>query len=300
MSVKEHIPWWAKIAVKIVLSRVPVNARVWQRLNLFKPGQMESARYAFDVFEKHFKNLKLRGHDSGFVVLELGPGDTLSTALIAKAFGASKIYLVDSAPLARMDMAPYRDLISQLVERGLPVEDIKTCTSLQELLTACSADYLTTGVAAFDRIPDCSVDLIFSQAVLEHIRLRDFDHLAAGMSRVLKPDGICSHTVDLKDHLGGRLNNLRFSERVWESEFFARSGFYTNRIRLNDMIDRFTKVGLTPNVTRTSTFPKLPTRLSSLSLPFRELPEDELLISGFDVTLSHTQETLHITRLKAI
>jgi hypothetical protein len=28
------------------------------------------------------------------------------------------------------------------------------------------------------------------------------------------------------------LNNLRFSERIWESEFMAKSGFYTNRIPL--------------------------------------------------------------------
>ena len=41
---------------------------------------------------------------------------------------------------------------------------------------------------------------------------------------MIRPGGLCSHVVDLKDHLGGALNNLRFSQRVWESRTMAGSG----------------------------------------------------------------------------
>jgi len=42
--------------------------------------------------------------------------------------------------------------------------------------------------------------------------------------RVLSSDGIASHRIDLKDHLGGSLNNLCFSVRVWESDFSFNQG----------------------------------------------------------------------------
>jgi hypothetical protein len=61
--------------------------------------------------------------------------------------------------------------------------------------------------------------------------------------RVLKPSGISVHRVDLRDHLGRTLNNLRFSDDRLESDFFTKSGFYTNRIRFPEMISIFESVG---------------------------------------------------------
>jgi len=46
---------------------------------------------------------------------------------------------------------------------------------------------------------------------------------------------MCSHRVDLRDHFGSALNNLRFSDKKWELDWIANSGFYTNRIRLQEM-----------------------------------------------------------------
>jgi hypothetical protein len=45
------------------------------------------------------------------------------------------------------------------------------------------------------------------------------------------------HVVDFKDHLGGGLNNMGFSSNLWEKEWFvSKREFYTNRIRLQEMI----------------------------------------------------------------
>ena len=51
-----------------------------------------------------------------------------------------------------------------------------------------------------------------------------------------------SHQIDLRDHLGGGLNNLRFSDSLWESNFFVKSGFYTNRISFDKMISIFENI----------------------------------------------------------
>ena len=99
----------------------------------------------------------------------------------------------------------------------------------------------------------------------------------------MAPTGASSHVVDLQDHLGGALNNLRFSARVWESEFMTRSGFYTNRVRYSEMLDLFREAGCQPEVVGLKRWESLPTALPKLAQQFRRLPIEDLLVSGFDV-----------------
>jgi Methyltransferase domain len=89
---------------------------------------------------------------------------------------------------------------------------------------------LTEGLKSLREVPDASVDFLFSNTVLEHIRLKEFLPLVLEVKRVFKPEGIASHQIDFRDHLQYALNNPRFSERIWESDFMAKSRFYTNRI----------------------------------------------------------------------
>lgn len=103
--------------------------------------------------------------------------------------------------------------------------------------------------------------------------------------RVLTPEGVASHRVDLKDHLGGSLNNLRFSERIWESEFFVCSGFYTNRIRFPEMIALFEKAGFIVEIYDVRRWERLPVKRQSLSNTFSYLSDGDLTVSGFDVLL---------------
>lgn len=92
-------------------------------------------------------------------------------------------------------------------------------------------------------ITDKSVDLVFSQAVLEHLRLEQLNSIIKETYRILKPGGCASHRINLKDHLGGGLDNLRFSKRTWESNFIATSGVYTNRLRASEITGIFREVG---------------------------------------------------------
>ena len=106
------------------------------------------------------------------------------------------------------------------------------------------------------------------------------------VSRILKARGASSHVVDLKDHLGGALNNLRLSAEFWEADWVAESGFYTNRIRFKEMLDYFRHARLVPDVIKMDKWDKLPTPRNRLRGSFRDLSEDELLISGFTVLLT--------------
>lgn len=285
MGFKQIVPWWAKIPTKILLSRLPFGYRFWQQANLFKHGDMEDVAYAIKVFQRHCVRASLPNRGSEYVVVEIGPGDTLFSAINAVAFGATCSYLIDVGAFARTDLTLYRKLISELRGLGAPVGGLDKAESLQDLLTMCHATYLVGGIGSFRELPDASVDFVFSQAVLQHVRLPDFPRLLSEMRRVLKPQGVCSHEVDLRDCLGGKLNNLRFSERLWESDFMACSGFYTNRIRFKEMLNCFSSAGFRYEVIRKRFFEQLPTPRMRMSIPFRNLEDNDLMVSDFDVVL---------------
>ena len=280
-----NIPWRVKILAKLILSRLPVNYSVWQRLGLFRLGQMDMPAYAVEIFRNHFERVEIPKRNGGFVALELGPGDSLFSAVIACAFGASKTYLVDVGFFAKNYIDSYQTLARSLSEEGLPAPDLAGLTSLEDVLAACSSEYKTSGLASLQTIHDESVDFIWSQATLEHIRKSEFVDTLHEMRRVIHPDGVCSHRVDLKDHLGGALNNLRFSERIWESNWMATSGFYTNRIRYSEMLELFKKAGFDVQVAKVDRWPELPLSKRKLASPFRTFPDEELTISGFNVLL---------------
>jgi hypothetical protein len=284
-DLKQHIPWQIKIVAKIILARLPLSYGFWEGLSLFKHGAMEQPEYAFDVFCRHFGQVQFPRKTGGLVGLELGPGDSLFSALIAKAFGAKSLYLVDIAPFASGDLSSYKSMASFLRQQGFEVAELENCQTVEELLEICSARYLTGGLSSLRKIPTGSVDFVWSHAVMQNIRRNEFFPILKELRRVQHADGCGSHRVDLRDHLGGALNNLRFQERVWESDLIANSGFYTNRIRYTEMLKLFREAGFEVEVTNVERWAQLPTARRKMAAPFRDLPEESLTVSGFDVLL---------------
>ena len=280
------IPWWGKMGAKLILSRLPLGYDAWQRLGLFRHGRMDAREYAVSVFNGHVERAGMADRLLNKTVLELGPGDSIASAVIAAAKGA-KVILVDRGDFARHDLGPYLDLVRMLKEKGpsryLP--ELSDCRTTKELLARCGALYMTEGLKSLAQIEKASVDLIFSQAVLEHIRKKEFLEMMRECHRILKPGGVCSHKVDLRDHLGGALNNLRFSEPIWESRYFVASNFYTNRIRCHQMLRLFSDAGFEVEVAGVLRWDDLPTARNKLAPEFRDLPDDEIKIYGFDVLL---------------
>lgn len=276
------VPWWAKILTKIVLSRLPVGYDAWRKLRLFRHGAMDAADYAKSVFLFHRASAEERGplpHD--FVSLELGPGDSLFGALIARASGSSRAFAVDAGRFAGTDLSRYQELARSL---GCDQTLALSATSLDEFLALNRISYLTDGLGSLQSLPDGSVDFIWSHATLEHVPRPQFRPMLHEMRRLLRPTGMMSHTIDLADHLGGALNNLRFSENVWESRLFRTSGFYTNRLRYHEILNAFAESGFSTDINRVKRWAELPTPLRALARDFRAIPVDELLILGFHVT----------------
>jgi len=288
---KVGIPWYAKIGAKLVLSRIPLPYKLWKSLGIFGHGPMQQSDYAQQVFKSHFAAGSLR---LGFCCLELGPGDSLLSALFARAHGASRIYLVDVGRFATDNCAPYRKLALELKEQGY---DVPTgFSSVAEMLEQCNARYLTAGLASLKEIPTGSVDFIWSQAVLEHVRREQFSPMIGEWRRVMKDTGFASHSIDLKDHFNNALNNLRFSDERWESRLFQTSGFYTNRIRCSEMLGLFRAEGFSATITRAVKWDRLPTDKARLAPRFRAIADDDLLVSSFTAVLRPSDHVARIVR----
>lgn len=153
------------------------------------------------------------------------------------------------------------------------------------MLSFCDAEYLTEGLASWTEIPSDSVNFVFSQSVLECIFKEEFLPILSECRRVMLPNSIASHVVDLRDLLGDSLNNLRFSEQLWESYIFRSSGFYSNRIRYSDMLNEFNLAGFEVENTVINRWENMPMPRKKLALPFRNIPEDELRIREFEILL---------------
>jgi SAM-dependent methyltransferase len=284
--IKGKFPWQIKILSKLLLSSLPAKYDFWRKISLFKHGEMEKPDYAFKVFKQHFDRVDFLRKKGGFVALELGPGDSLFSALIAYAHGASRIYLVDTGKFAVDCIKPYIKMANFLKKNNLIPPEFNTNASIQKLLHLCNADYMTAGLSSLCEIPDHSVDFIWSQAVLEHIRHSKFSPLLKELRRVIRTDGICSHCIDLRDHLGGALNHLRFSRRIWESEVMAKSGFYSNRIRYFEMMNLFERAGFSAKTVKLERWAELPTPKNLFSREFTFMNNDELSVAVFDVILT--------------
>ena len=122
-----------------------------------------------------------------------------------------------------------------------------------------------------------SVDFVFSQAVLEHVALGEFDATIRALHRVQTPGSISSHRVDLQDHLAHSLHSLRFSRRTWESSLFSGSGFYTNRLRASQVVAAFTSAGYQVLAQEADRWPSLPLSADKLHRDFTTFSDAEQL-----------------------
>ncbi len=145
---------------------------------------MEDPRYGEDVFLRHCTRSGFAG-ENGFACLELGPGESLFSALLARAHGADKCWLID-------------------------VGDFRSA-----------------------RFPP------------------------TGRWRIISTQKAC--------------------QCRWRTPF--------NRLRFSELLDRFRRAGFAIETVETERWTALPTARRSLSPRFRDPPDDELLVRGFDVVL---------------
>jgi SAM-dependent methyltransferase len=280
MSLRQKIPWQLRIAAKLILSKLPFSYAQWSKIGLFRHGQMDSYNYAWSVLSRHRKQLS--SERDNWHGLELGPGDGILSALLAPALGAAGLTLLDSGDYADKDICKYKQQINDFLAKhnNYILPDYSNCTSINEILKFSGGAYHFNGLSSLKALADDSFDIIYSQAVLEHVRRDEFSETLLQCRRLLKPNGVMSHVVDFKDHLGGGLSNLKISSVLWEQNWFAlKSNFYTNRLRFSEVIKICEDSGFTLKMAEVSRYEVTPIRRKQLATEFSRLSDDDLSVS---------------------
>ena len=269
--------WFLKIFLKIILSRLPIEQKIFRKIGIFRYGGMNQLDYSKRIFFGHLRDLKSFKDINEPVILEIGPGDGVATAIYSRVYNSPKVYLIDIKEVADTNISKYKDIIFSLKdEKNFQNINFSSLKSISDLLNEFNTSYLTDGLKSFKKIENSSVDYIFSHSVMEHIRLSTLDEMIEEMNRVLKVGGLVSHNINYNDHLSDSLNNLRFPKRIWESNFFANSGFYTNRVPAIEMHKKFVESGFEIVYQNFGSWEKLPLKRKYIHKEFSKYSDKEL------------------------
>lgn len=215
-----------------------------------------SARYCYAVWLRHLTLAGENGLSTHpQVVAELGPGASLGIGLAALLSGAGRYYAFDVVKYVRQtrNLEILDELVALFQKRepipgesefpylkpGLPAyhfpAHILTETRLGEALNPSRLAAIREAVRYighkqphniqisyfapwFDPqvLQEQSVDMIYSQAVLEHVD--DLAYTYEMMYRWLKPGGFMSHQIDFKSHNTARAWNghWAYSDFMWK------------------------------------------------------------------------------------
>jgi len=275
-------PWWLKIGLKMLaVSLTPYSYEdIRARFTGFR-GKMSDLRYAEQIFGHHLSRYKIwRKSAPEGNYLELGPGGSLASGLLARCAGFDSSTLIDAKDCAIRDLSFYRQLAGA---NGAPHSDEHF--NFDEFMTRNSVTYLTEGLGSLKSLASGSISFSSSQDVLEHIRRTEFEATLHELFRVHRPGTVSSHRIDFKDHLAGSLNHLRFPGQIWENRLFPSQGFYTNRLRYSQMKDSFMRTGFEILDETLFRWDEAPLAASQLAPEFRGLSEDDLLIHQWDLVV---------------
>ncbi len=176
---------------------------------------------------------------------EFGAGWDLAVPLAYWTLGVERQVLVDLKPNARLELVNHalrrlRTNRRALRRRaGRPVRDPgSSLGSLAELEPRFGIRYLAPIDARATGLPPASVDFVSSTSTLEHIPERDVVPIFAECRRLLRPDGLLSARIDMRDHFSyadprvSPYSFLRYSPRAWR--LLNSRLLYQNRLRLSD------------------------------------------------------------------
>ena len=183
-------------------------------------------------------------------ILELGPGENLGQGVLLVAMGAKKYTGLDlRKPPQLYDRHGYQAAMELLGLAAPAVAQPKaagifTVEGERVVFNPGRIEYLYPRQSYDIRLPDGSIDYVFSHSVFEHIA--DPPRTVAAIARVLRSGGLSAHHFDMRDHadFSKPLEFLKVDAAAWSARFDgANAHLYTNRQRLPDFIKLFEDSG---------------------------------------------------------
>jgi hypothetical protein len=222
-----------RAVVKGALTFIPGAESILPKRNA---GGFPGTAYSYGVWLKHVALLSQNGIDGAVEsVAELGPGDSLGLGIAALLSGTDRFYGLDvvahtnpaqnlnvldeltdflrrRAPRPTKGWPDFDDLLDSKLFPSQVLTDQRLSASLSPQRVERIRQMLTTqteqagSITLAYRVPwsdpkvveKDSIDLILSQAVLEHVT--DINKTYQAMYSWLKPGGVMSHQIDFQSH----------------------------------------------------------------------------------------------------
>jgi SAM-dependent methyltransferase len=270
----------------------------------------EAVTYILSVFDK-YKSASGVEHFHGKIA-EIGPGDSCGVGLMFLADGCEHVDLVDRFYSRRQEQRQ-REIIRALVERFPRLASLQQDRDFcEESFSNLQRHYGESAAAETFFRKNKNYDFIVSCAVLEHV----YDPLRAlsAMVQALNPDGLLLHQIDCRDHgqFSEYFHELKFLELPPTMYSPLKWGGGPNRIRIGSYTNllRHMPVKFNTYVTSLAGIPEvlphamelreIPISLleisrkyvsgvrGDLAYPFRDMPDEELMITGFMLVAKKT------------
>lgn len=165
-------------------------------------------------------------------ILDVGSGRYARVALRMLKAGAKRVTLVDMYAV-ELTRPEHRSMLLQDCNNlGLDADD-----ALARILVY-SADITSMPAPTAEQ----AVDIVSTAAALEHAR--DPQAVLTKCWEWLKPGGLTSHFIDLRDHsFQTPFEMLTFSDQVWKRWLDPQGGFSLNRWRVTDYVTAMQRIG---------------------------------------------------------
>ena len=243
--------------IQFVLGHMPFGEQLNYRLQKLNGSRQneQKMRRRMGELTASLKQVDKQVPIEGATVVEVGTGWEPICSLILYLMGAKACHTYDHVVHVRHELVEFllkvtETSLPEIAEAsGIPVsvlaerlEHLNGSSDLDEYFRRANIVYHAPGDATKTGLPDSSVDLYYSHAVLEHVPEKVVVGLMEESSRVLKPEGRGYHLIGLHDHYISadkkisKINFLKYSEFWWS--FFVKNRIsYHNRFREKQYLD---------------------------------------------------------------
>lgn len=298
--------WRVKGVVQGVLSRVPgggiVNNCLQTTLGNLRDFEANvDAKILADwlVLVGNMRELGVKPQDLDYVEVGTGWFPTLPICYWLAGARSCRTFDVTRHLNSKMTFRMLRRLEHHLpaIAEGSfrPLGKVRAAYSLlcaakttEQLLRSAKIEYLAPHDAAASGLPDSSVDVVFSNSVLEHVPNDAILRIMRETRRILRKGGLAIHSANCGDHYAyfdrsiTPVNYLTYPERQWSK--WNNSLLYQNRLRPSDFIDLAEQSGLRIVLHKSKPNPQLLSVLPTLAIApeFQRYPPEQLASTSVD------------------
>ncbi|HEX5058887.1 MAG TPA: methyltransferase domain-containing protein [Kofleriaceae bacterium] len=300
--------WRVKGAIQKALGYVPGGDRLHYMLQRYAGGMRDFGRECdIKVDDWRLMMGHLRAAQipvEGATLVEIGTGWYPTFPFCLYLAGVAKVFTFDLHRLIKSDMvylladrlAAHVALVAREARRSEDEVKAEQVALVTAMTNGASLTFATGGVIDYRAPADASetsllsetVDVVFSNSVLEHVPRPVIEACFTEAMRILRPGGVMFHSVNCGDHYAysdrtiDQLHYLQYSEAdwaKWNNEFL-----YQNRLRAIEFIDMARHAGFTIEIDTSRASPQRLAQLDQITVDpvFAHYTRDQLAITSVD------------------